>query len=136
MADGIGSHLRTDKKLLPIVLSRYPDSGSREAYPFLIQQATPGALKMGFSETISEKIRKSLAPLSLEIANESQLHKGHQESFDGSGETHLRIRVVAEKFEKMSRVERHRLINALVAEEISQGLHAIAIEARAPSEIR
>jgi BolA protein len=91
---------------------------------------------MGFSASITDRITKAISPNSLEIINESHLHAGHQESFDGTGETHLRIKVVADKFEGMSRVDRHRVINALVAEEIALGLHAIAIEARAPSETK
>ena len=90
---------------------------------------------MGFSQSIQAKIEKALNPVSVEIINESHLHAGHQESFDGSGETHLRIKVVSEKFEGMSRVNRHREINALVLEEIAEGLHAIAIDAKAPSEV-
>lgn len=91
---------------------------------------------MGFSDNIHQKITQALSPVSLEIINESHLHAGHQESFDGSGETHLRIKVVAEIFSGMSRVDRHRRINALVQEEIEQGLHAIAIEAKSPSEVK
>lgn len=90
---------------------------------------------MGFSKTIKAKIEKELDPDSVEVINESHLHAGHQESFDGSGETHLRIRIVARQFEGMNRVNRHRAINALVAEEIAEGLHAIAIDAKAPSEV-
>ena len=91
---------------------------------------------MGFSKDIEKKIEAALKPASLEIVNESHLHAGHQESFDGSGETHLRIKVVADAFTGMSRVDRHRAINALVADEIAAGLHAIAIEAKAPGEVK
>ena len=91
---------------------------------------------MAIIENIEERIRRELRPAALEIVNESHLHAGHQESFDGTGETHLRIRIVADAFEGLSRVERHRALNALVAEEMDRGLHAIAIEAKAPSEIR
>ncbi len=89
---------------------------------------------MSFSSSIERKIREALDPVSVEINNESHLHAGHQESFDGSGETHLRIKVVSSAFEGMSRVARHRAINALVQEEIDEGLHAIAMETRTPSE--
>jgi BolA protein len=93
-------------------------------------------MKMGFSQSIEKKIENKLNPVSLEIINESHLHAGHQESFDGSGETHLRIKIVTEAFEGMSRVDRHRAINALIDDEIAAGLHAIAIEAKAPSEVK
>lgn len=91
---------------------------------------------MGFSQSIENKIRQALSPEVVEIINESHLHAGHQEHFDGSGETHLRIKVVAQVFEGMSRVNRHRAINELVQDEIDQGLHAIAMETMAPSEIK
>jgi len=90
---------------------------------------------MGFSASIEKKIRDRLSPETVEIINESHLHAGHQESFDGSGETHLRIKVVAEVFEGMSRVNRQRMINELVSQEIAEGLHAIAMETKAPSEL-
>lgn len=88
---------------------------------------------MSFSQSIQEKLNKAFEPETLEIINESHLHAGHQESFDGSGETHLRIKIISKAFEGMSRVAIHRAINAQVADEIAQGLHAIAIEAKAPS---
>ena len=91
---------------------------------------------MGIIQAIEEKIRRELAPQSLEIVNESHLHAGHQESFDGTGETHLRIRIVSDAFEGLSRVDRHRRLNALVSDEMDKGLHAIAIEAKAPSELQ
>lgn len=90
---------------------------------------------MGSISRLQAQLEEALSPVSLEIINESHLHSGHQEHFDGSGETHLRIRVVSARFEGMSRVERHRAINAIAAGEMDKGLHALAIEARAPSEV-
>ncbi|MGI9402245.1 MAG: BolA family protein [Rhizobiaceae bacterium] len=89
---------------------------------------------MGFSAKLREKIEAELNPQKLEIINESHLHAGHQESFDGTGETHLRIRVVSSNFENMTRIERHRAINDLASDEIEAGLHALAIEAHTPEE--
>lgn len=90
---------------------------------------------MSFAKNIEAKLRAALCPNHLEIINESGLHAGHQPHFDGSGETHLRIDIVAEAFEGLNRVERHRKINELANEEIAAGLHALAIRARAPSEL-
>jgi BolA protein len=86
------------------------------------------------SESIKQKLAAAFKPESLEIVNESHLHAGHQEQFDGSGETHLRIRITASAFSGMSRLERHRAVNAMASEELAAGLHALAIEARAPGE--
>ena len=63
---------------------------------------------MGRSASLKSKLEKAFSPQSLEIVNESHLHAGHQEHFDGTGETHLRIRIVAPAFEGMNRIDRHR----------------------------
>lgn len=89
---------------------------------------------VSFSKNLHDKLTAVFDPVSLEIVNESHLHAGHQEAFDGSGETHLRIRIVASAFRAMSRVERHRAIHAMAEDEIAAGLHALAIEAKAPNE--
>lgn len=97
---------------------------------------------MSIKSAMEEKLTAALAPERLEIVNESHLHAGHHhsapghdsETFDGSGETHFRVRVVAAAFAGMSRIERHRRINELLADEIAAGVHALAIEPAAPGE--
>ncbi|MBU4528626.1 MAG: BolA family transcriptional regulator [Hoeflea sp.] len=80
-------------------------------------------------------------PERLVVINESHLHAGHHHSdsdhhgsFDGTGETHFRIRIVAPAFAGMSRIERHRAVNELLKDELDGGLHAMAVEASAPGE--
>ena len=89
---------------------------------------------MGFKDAIAAKLEAAFKPESLEVINESHLHAGHQEQFDGTGETHLRIRITASAFSGMNRLARHRAINAVAAQELDAGLHALAIEARTPDE--
>lgn len=89
---------------------------------------------MSIQSSIEAKLKHTFSPERLEVINESHLHAGHQEKFDGTGETHMRIRIVAAGFSGMGRVERHRAVNALVAEEFAAGLHALAVEAAAPGE--
>jgi BolA protein len=89
---------------------------------------------LSIRETIENRLAAAFSPQRLEVINESHLHAGHQEHFDGQGETHLRVRIVADAFAGMSRIERHRAINALVAEELAGGVHAFAVEAAAPGE--
>ena len=90
---------------------------------------------------IERKLRTALSPERLEVVNESHLHAGHHHvesghhaTFDGTGETHFRVRIVAPGFAGKSRVERHRAVNALLADELKAGVHALAIEATAPGE--
>lgn len=96
---------------------------------------------MSIQKSIERKLTEAFSPERLEVINESHLHAGHHHvesghhaEFDGSGETHMRIRIVAPAFASMSRIERHRAVNALLADELKAGLHALAIEPSAPGE--
>lgn len=96
---------------------------------------------MSIQATIEAKLNKAFRPERLLVINESHLHAGHhhvdgghEAVFDGSGETHFRIRIVSPLFSGMSRIERHRAVNAQLTEEFDAGLHALAIEPAAPGE--
>lgn len=86
--------------------------------------------------SVKERITKALAaldPSALEVLDESERHLGHAGWKEG-GETHFRVRIVSGAFSGKSRLERHRMVNALVAEEFKGRLHAFALEAKAPGE--
>ena len=87
---------------------------------------------------VEENLREAFAPEYLNVINESHLHAGHHhddgERFDGSGETHFRVRIVSDAFSGQSRLARHRAINATLEEVLKGGLHALAVEAYAPGE--
>jgi BolA protein len=82
---------------------------------------------------IREKLMVALEPTRLDIVNESQLHAGHRSS-PGTGESHFRILIVSRKFAGLSRLARHRLVNAALAEELSGRIHALALSTYAPGE--
>lgn len=80
------------------------------------------------------RLGEALSPQTLEIVNESHLHAGHAGS-PGTGESHYRVTIVSAAFAGKTRVERHRMVNAALAGELEQGLHALAIRADAPEEL-
>ncbi|HVV93333.1 MAG TPA: BolA family protein [Hyphomicrobiales bacterium] len=79
---------------------------------------------------IAEKLAAAYAPARLEVIDESERHRGHAGWREG-GETHFRIRIGAAAFAGKSRLERHRMVNATLAEELAGRVHALAIEADA-----
>lgn len=89
---------------------------------------------MSIIESLEKKLQNAFNPDVLEVINESHLHAGHQPGFDGTGESHIRIRIVSRQFDGTSRIERHRKINAILADAIEGGLHAVAIEAHSAQE--
>lgn len=88
---------------------------------------------MSTRDTISAKLTAAFSPDFLNVIDESNKHKGHGGWREG-GETHFRVQIAATAFEGMNRVARHRAINEILAEELAGGVHALALEIRAPSE--
>lgn len=96
---------------------------------------------MSIQQKIEEKLTQAFEPEQLSVINESAQHAGHHHAdsahhanFDGSGETHFRVRIVSGSFAGMSRIARHRAVNELLADELKDGVHALAIEPSAPGE--
>ncbi len=85
------------------------------------------------AERITSKIETALAPEHLRVIDESHQHQGHGGWREG-GETHFRVEVVSSAFAGKSRLERHRLVNAALAQELADRVHALAIVAKAPGE--
>ena len=89
---------------------------------------------LSIKQRMTDKLTGALLPDRLEVIDESHLHAGHQEAFDGTGETHFRVRIVSREFAGMARLQRHRTVNTLLADELRDGVHALAIEPAAPDE--
>jgi BolA protein len=88
---------------------------------------------MTAKDNITKKLHEAFSPESLDVADESHLHEGHSGHVPG-GETHFRVHIVSSAFKGKSRIERHRLINTLLAAELAGSVHALAIQAQAPGE--
>ena len=91
-------------------------------------------------DRIKAKLRAAFAPGSIEVIDESHKHASHAHSMEqpgaaaSAGGTHFHVKVVSEAFKGKSMVERHRAINQLLRAEFDAGVHALAIEAKAPGE--
>jgi BolA protein len=82
---------------------------------------------------IEEKLTAAFRPESLNVVDESHLHAGHA-AHRPEGETHFRVYLISPAFAGKSRVERHRLVNETLSEELAGPVHALAIHASAPGE--
>ena len=89
--------------------------------------------RMTVRDAITNRLREAFSPESLDVTDESHLHEGHA-GHRPAGETHFRVYIVSSAFEGKSRIERHRMINTALAEELAGSVHALAIKAQAPGE--
>lgn len=88
---------------------------------------------MGVADTIRGKLTAALKPAVLEIADESAQHAGHAGARPG-GESHFRVRVVADAFAGRSRVERQRMVYRILTDEMAGPVHALALFTHTPEE--
>ena len=88
---------------------------------------------MNIRESITEKLTEAFKPQNLRVEDESHKHEGHAGHRPG-GETHFRVYIVSESFRGKSRIDRHRMINTVLARELEDGVHALALHASAPGE--
>jgi BolA protein len=86
---------------------------------------------MPVRDAIVAKLSAKFVPDHLEVIDESSRHQGHAGSRP-EGETHFRVRIAAKTLQGLSRVAQHRAINDTLADELSSGVHALAIEVSAP----
>ena len=90
-------------------------------------------------DRIRAKLQAAFAPDFIEVVDESHMHASHAAmNWPGAaaspGGTHFHVKVVSQAFKGKSLVERHRAINHLLRAEFDAGVHALAIEAKAPGE--
>ncbi len=80
-------------------------------------------------------LEKQFAPQMLELRDESSTHAGHAGARP-EGETHFRLTLVSDAFTGRSRLERQRMVNAILHEEFDTGLHALTLDLKTPEEVR
>ena len=81
---------------------------------------------------IRRRIESAIRPSVLDVEDESHLHHGHAGARDGRG--HFRVRIVAEHFNGLRPLQRHRIVYAAVGELMNTDIHALAITALTPAE--
>lgn len=81
---------------------------------------------------IKARLTAALAPVELNIIDESHRHIGHEGARDGLG--HFRVRVVSAAFRGQLPLARHRAVYAALGELMHTDIHALALDARAPEE--
>lgn len=85
---------------------------------------------MSTKDTIEQKLVAGIDSLQhLEVINESDRH-----NVPPGSESHFKLVLVADAFEQLGLLDRHRLVNELLSGELAEGVHALAIHAYTPEE--
>ena len=79
------------------------------------------------AERVKSKLLAELPAEEVVVVDESHMHRGHAGAKGGGA--HLRVKVVASIFMGKGLLARHRMVNAILAEELKEEIHALAIDA-------
>jgi len=93
----------------------------------LLQNSRDNSMSM--HEIVKEKLNQQFLPGLIQVDNESHMH-----NVPAGSESHFKVIVVSEQFKEKSLIQRHRLINHCLAEELKNGIHALAIHAFTENE--
>lgn len=85
-------------------------------------------------DKIKAALRDRLAPVHLEIIDESAAHAGHAGAMSGGG--HFAATIVADAFEGKSPVQRHQVVYTALGSLMGTEIHAFSIHAFTPSEFQ
>lgn len=91
------------------------------------------------TDYLNQVLNDRFTPTYLEIKDESYQHVGHQGVLEQTQQalhpiTHLRLIMVSEKFQGLSRVSRHRLVYEILENHFEIGLHAVVLNLMTPTE--
>ncbi len=82
-----------------------------------------GVTTVRVQRAIETKVAEALAPVRLDVINESHMH-----SVPPGSESHFKLVIVSDRFAGLSRVNRHRTVNGILEKELREDLHALSME--------
>ena len=102
---------------------------------YMVSSSTQGPIY----SRIQEKLTQELSPTHLQIDDESHKHAGHAAMREKTAsETHFNVTVVSQKFDNLPLIQRHRLVNDILADEMNEEkggtVHALSIKAKTPAQ--
>ena len=81
---------------------------------------------MATADTIAQKLKDALSPQRIEVEDVSHHHAGHAGWREGGGR-HFTVTIKAASFAGKSRVQQHRLVNSILADELAGDIHALEL---------
>jgi len=84
---------------------------------------------MSIQQQIEQKLVTELQPEYLQVLNES-----HQHNVPPGSESHFKVVIVAQAFAGKRLIQTHRMVNEILAQELANQIHALAIHTYSPEQ--
>ena len=85
--------------------------------------------KMTVQSIIEQKIVDSIPLVGLEVINESHMH-----NVPTGSESHFKVIIISDEFEGERLIRRHQRVNKILADELENKIHALALHTLTPKE--
>jgi BolA protein len=82
---------------------------------------------------MTARLTAALAPTQVQLTDDSEQHRGHG-GHNPAGESHFSLAIESPAFTGKDRVQRQRLVYAVLGDLMHERVHALSIKARAPGE--
>jgi len=79
-------------------------------------------------QLIHDKLISAFSPVHLKVINESHMHG------TPSDDSHFKVVIVAQQFDGIRLLQRHRAINKVLSDELAGPVHALALHVYSPTE--
>lgn len=84
---------------------------------------------MSIASAIEKKLLSAFSPLHLDVINESNNH-----NVPPGSESHFKVTIVSNQFEDERLIKRHRAVNSVLALELAEKIHALALHTYTENE--
>ncbi|MEL7116753.1 MAG: BolA family protein [Pseudomonadota bacterium] len=81
---------------------------------------------MRVSQEIETRLREAFSPSTLDVVDESEMHRGHA-GYQEGGQSHFKVTITADAFGPMTRIARHRAVHDALGKELVNRIHALAL---------
>ncbi|XP_002732777.1 DNA-binding transcriptional regulator BolA-like [Saccoglossus kowalevskii] len=102
---------------------------SRNSSPAILRMMSSSSSPGPVATSIKNKLSEAFQPVHLQVINESHMH-----SVPKGSESHFKVVVISDKFDKQTLIKRHRMVNESLEEELKGPVHALSIQAKTPEQ--
>lgn len=84
-------------------------------------------------QIIKSILAEKLAPVTLDIIDDSDQHRNHPGAKSGGG--HFTVKIVSDAFKNKSLIQRHRMVYEALGDLMNTEIHALSIQAKTSNEV-
>ena len=91
---------------------------------------------MDLKDKIEELLHNNFNICNLRIIDNSYKHRNHKGVKESGVNGHFEIEIISSDFDGISSIQRHRMINMALQDEIGKTIHSLSINAKSTKDVK